>query len=82
MFQFVLIFFALLDCYQNLVNSELPPMPTEWVKTEGWTLYNTQSGKVSPVEFPSCDACIFDSEVLMCEGQFPTLAVAVSHNGW
>lgn len=35
-----------------------------------------------PVDFPEDQSLVFDMECCMAEGNFPTLAVAVSTNAW
>lgn len=65
----------------TLVNEELPPMPTKWKMTEGWTRYD-RDGNAVAVQYPEENALIFDVEVCMREGSAPTLACAVGPNHW
>ncbi|XP_077988587.1 DNA polymerase subunit gamma-1-like [Glandiceps talaboti] len=66
---------------EKLAQAELPEMPTEWVYQKGWTKYNSD-GIASSVDFPDEQALVFDVEVCLSEGNFPTLAVAASPNTW
>ena len=65
----------------EIVNCEMPAMPSEWVFEEGWTMY-TPDGKSVKVDFPLEKALVFDVEVLMEEHPFPTMATAVSSKAW
>ncbi|KAI1280932.1 DNA polymerase subunit gamma-1 [Halotydeus destructor] len=60
-------------------------MPEEWSTKEGWTMYTTDSsGKLScsSVDYPKEDALVFDVEVAMKYGNYPTMAAAVSPTAW
>ncbi|XP_070541785.1 DNA polymerase subunit gamma-1-like [Ptychodera flava] len=70
-----------LDLAKQLVQTKLPAMPSEWVRKQGWTKYDSD-GTTTSVNFPEDRALIFDVEVCLSEGNFPTLAVAVSPNAW
>ncbi|GFY73036.1 DNA polymerase subunit gamma-1 [Trichonephila inaurata madagascariensis] len=65
----------------DLVNSELPPIPKNWKFHRGWMQYDS-SGKSQSVDFPEESALVFDVEVCMKEGNFPTIATAVSKKHW
>ncbi|GFV04103.1 DNA polymerase subunit gamma-1 [Trichonephila clavipes] len=65
----------------DLVNSELPPIPKNWKFHRGWMQYDS-SGKSQSVDFPEESALVFDVEVCMKEGDFPTIATAVSKKHW
>lgn len=72
------------DRAQWLAHSGLPPMPEEWQFSAGWTKYecNEDGFEITSVDFPQEDAMIFDMEICVKEGPYPTLAVAVSPNAW
>ena len=72
------------DRAQWLAHSSLPPMPEEWLFSTGWTKYEcSEDGVVvTSVDFPDEEAMIFDIEICVKEGPYPTLAVAVSPNAW
>lgn len=64
-----------------LQQTEIPQMPEQWVWEVGWTLYGA-NGDFKKVDFPEDNALVFDVEVCMADGKCPTMAVAVSPNGW
>ncbi|XP_067649163.1 DNA polymerase subunit gamma-1-like [Haliotis asinina] len=66
---------------ENLCSSETPPLPDEWVYSKGWTKY-LPDGSTTAVPYPEETAIVFDIECLMTEGQFPTMATAVSDKYW
>ena len=74
-----------LEAYMKLINQmltvELPPTPTQWSMTEGWTCYE-QDGSCTHLAYPSEECLILDVEVCVQEGPAPTLAVAVSPTHW
>lgn len=75
-----------IDGYLALLNNLyslpfLPPKPKEWSFTKGWTRYDS-NGVATSVPYPEDQALVFDIEVLMMEGNYPTLATAVSHQFW
>ncbi|XP_035668321.1 DNA polymerase subunit gamma-1-like isoform X1 [Branchiostoma floridae] len=70
-----------LDAAQVIANSRLPTMPREWRWSRGWTKYDA-TGHVTTVDYPDEEAIVFDVEVCMSEGDFPTLATAASPNAW
>ncbi|XP_069480412.1 DNA polymerase subunit gamma-1 [Ambystoma mexicanum] len=73
--------FPYLEAANDLLQCELQTMPHEWAWEVGWTKYEADGGR-TPVDFPDERALVFDVEICMSEGQCPTLAVAVSPNGW
>nr|XP_033776955.1 DNA polymerase subunit gamma-1 isoform X2 [Geotrypetes seraphini] len=73
--------FPYLEAANKLLQCKLPLMPKSWVMEAGWTKYGPD-GDTTIVDFPDEQALVFDVEVCMTEGQCPTLAVAVSPNGW
>ncbi|XP_040198347.1 DNA polymerase subunit gamma-1 [Rana temporaria] len=70
-----------LEAANDLLQCQLPDLPQEWAWQTGWTKY-TRGGGREQVDFPDEKALVFDVEVCMSEGQFPTLAVAVSPQCW
>ncbi|KAJ7311091.1 hypothetical protein JRQ81_006690 [Phrynocephalus forsythii] len=70
-----------LEAAKELLQYEIPPMPTEWAWEVGWTQYGP-NGERKAVDSPDERALVFDVEVCMEEGQCPTLAVAVSPSAW
>ncbi|KAI8369119.1 DNA polymerase family A-domain-containing protein [Choanephora cucurbitarum] len=69
-----------LDRCNRLADIELPPIPTTWQKASGWTRY--QNGVATSVDYPLEETLVFDVEVLMSEGKYPTMAVAASEKAW
>ncbi|XP_054713461.1 DNA polymerase subunit gamma-1-like [Uloborus diversus] len=65
----------------QLTNATVPPVPTEWEFVPGWTQYD-HLGNSKKVDFPEDGALVFDVEVCMQEGNFPTIASAVSDKHW
>ncbi|XP_060709269.1 DNA polymerase subunit gamma-1 isoform X2 [Hemiscyllium ocellatum] len=70
-----------LEAANELVQCDLPEMPTEWTWAVGWTKYDLD-GQTKPVDFPDEKALVFDVEVCTSESHCPTLAVAVSPTAW
>ncbi|CAH8462778.1 unnamed protein product [Schistosoma turkestanicum] len=68
--------------YIKLLESfgSLPELPKIWESSSGWTKYS--GDKTYSVEVPPEDALIFDTEVLVKEGHLPTMAVALTSDGW
>ncbi|KAK6166464.1 hypothetical protein SNE40_023149 [Patella caerulea] len=64
-----------------IVNARRPPKPTKWQFSKGWTKYES-NGEFKSVDFPDADILIFDMEVLVKEGHFPTMATALSPTHW
>ena len=62
----------------------LPSRPKEWCFEPGWTKYIHDGDFLVgiPVECPDGDVMVFDVEVCVNEGQFPTLAVMVTPENW
>ncbi|XP_064640229.1 DNA polymerase subunit gamma-1-like [Lineus longissimus] len=58
----------------------LPPMPLIWEYTSGWTMY--KDGVVSKVAAPLEDGLVFDIELVVGEGHYPTMATAASSKAW
>ncbi|KAG2204413.1 hypothetical protein INT47_005204, partial [Mucor saturninus] len=69
-----------LDQCENLANIDLPPIPQKWERVSGWTRY--ANGTSVAVDHPLEDTMVFDVEVLMSEGKFPTLAVVATPEAW
>ncbi|KAI8342259.1 DNA polymerase family A-domain-containing protein [Chlamydoabsidia padenii] len=76
----------ILNKAERLANIDLPPLPNSqhvpWRRQAGWTRYDGITGKVEAVDYPLGDALVFDVEVLVTEGHFPTMAVAASSEAW
>lgn len=61
----------------------LPSRPKKWSFEPGWTKYHDTDMMVGiPVECPDGDAMVFDVEVCINEGQFPTMAVLATPDNW
>ncbi|KAF5400151.1 hypothetical protein PHET_06648 [Paragonimus heterotremus] len=58
----------------------IPEMPALWRTEPGWTRYGPNG--VEKVVAPLEDIIVFDTEVLMQEGNLPTMAVALSPVAW
>ncbi|CAL4099087.1 unnamed protein product, partial [Meganyctiphanes norvegica] len=69
------------ELLHEIVSVDLPTLPQDWSYTPGWTRYNPD-GTTTEVDFPDCQALVFDVEVCVLEGPQPTLAAAVSNKFW
>lgn len=69
-----------LDQCEKIAGMNLPPKPTSWIKKSGWTRY--YQGTAVTVDHPLEDTMIFDVEVMVTEGKFPTLAVVATEEAW
>lgn len=69
---------------QRLSRMSLPPRPTEWNFEPGWTKYELRENSIHAltVECPEGEVMVFDVEVCVNEGQFPTLAVLATPDSW
>ena len=65
----------------KLKTCKMPAKPKEWKFAAGWTKYGS-TGEGTPVEFPEEDVYVFDIETLVQEGNYPTMATAVSDKHW
>ena len=65
----------------KLKTSKMPAKPKEWKYAAGWTKYGSE-GEATPVEFPDDNVYVFDIETLVEEGNYPTMATAVSDKHW
>ena len=72
-------YFEHAECVASM---SLPPRPRKWIFRKGWTRYDPKTGTCEETACPEDEALVFDVEVLMSEGQFPTLAVATSPKAW
>ncbi|NXF84642.1 DPOG1 polymerase, partial [Eubucco bourcierii] len=70
-----------LEAANELLQCELPSMPTQWAWQLGWTCYGPD-GQAEAVDFPAERAMVFDVEMCVADGHCPTLAVAVSPHAW
>ncbi|XP_064484440.1 DNA polymerase subunit gamma-1-like [Ornithodoros turicata] len=66
---------------EKLADSQLPPLPRQWVFARGWTKYGKDSEPIK-VESPQDVGLVFDVEVCVREGNLPTLAAAASDDSW
>ena len=71
----------------DLIQSQSPEPPKQWVFSEGWTRYSHDSnGQLvsQKVDFPLENDLVFDVEICMkdSDGRKPTLATAVSSKAW
>lgn len=64
-----------------LASKDLPALPHKWAYSAGWTKYN-KDGTSQAVDYPDSDAVVFDVEVLVQEGNYPTMATAASPAAW
>lgn len=69
-----------LDQCEQLTKIKLPVMPKVWKKASGWTRY--KDGTSCAVDHPLESTMVFDVEVLMSEGKYPTMAVVASKEAW
>jgi DNA polymerase gamma 1 len=69
---------------ERLSRVSLPPRPKEWSFEPGWTKYDHDGDLMvgMPVECPDGDVMVFDVEVCVNEGQFPTMAVLATPENW
>lgn len=65
----------------EIISKPLPKMPDLWQKASGWTKY-CDDGSFESVPFPDDRGLVFDIECLMSEGNYPTMATAVSARHW
>uniref|UniRef100_A0A2C9KDE8 DNA polymerase subunit gamma-1 n=1 Tax=Biomphalaria glabrata TaxID=6526 RepID=A0A2C9KDE8_BIOGL len=65
----------------DIALSNLPPPPSTWQWSKGWTKYYAD-GSYESVAFPDAKGLVFDIECLMSEGDYPTMATAVSKSHW
>lgn len=70
-----------LDQCEHLAEMELPSIPKQWRKASGWTRYDRE-GNVTAVDHPLEPNMIFDVEVLMSEGKYPTIAAVATEEAW
>lgn len=68
------------ELIKEIVESQIPEAPLEWVLEEGWIKY-TSDGPIR-VPYPEEDVYVFDVEVSVTNGHVPTLATAVSNKAW
>lgn len=66
---------------ERIANAVPPPLPEEWARMKGWTKYG-MDGQQESVQYPDADALLFDIELLVKEGNFPTMATALSPTHW
>ena len=61
----------------DIINFEIPPIPSHWERKVGWTRYSKQDDgtlKIESVDYPLEDILVFDVEVCMNDsnGKIPT----------
>lgn len=69
---------------ERIAKVKLPCRPKQWSFEAGWMKYTLEGDMVvsSPVEYPVGDVMVFDVEVCVNEGQFPTMAVLATPDNW
>jgi DNA polymerase gamma 1 len=67
---------------QILRLAKAPPRPRKWIIRAGWTKYDPVKKVQCSVPYPDSDVLVFDIEQLVPEGNYPTLATAVSPDAW
>ncbi|XP_075555319.1 DNA polymerase gamma, catalytic subunit tam [Dermacentor variabilis] len=60
----------------------LPRLPPRWNFAPGWTKYHNDGRDAIVVDYPDETSLVFDVEVCVREGHFPTLATAASGDCW
>ncbi|CAF0845752.1 unnamed protein product [Rotaria sordida] len=70
------------DLIYQLIKANIPSQPTAWKSAKGWTKYSKDGQTTISVGHPDEKVLVFDVETLVCEGNFPVLAVALSPNHW
>jgi DNA polymerase gamma 1 len=71
-----------LEQVKLICDCKIPEKPKTWVFKTGWTRYDPATGDPESVSYPEEDSMVFDVEVLMNDGNFPTLATAVTPKAW
>jgi DNA polymerase gamma 1 len=71
----------------SMANATFPHMPELWEWSPdivGWAEYRVVDGKTlaTPVDYPREKVLVFDTENVVIEGQYPTMAVAVGLESW
>ena len=66
---------------EKIVNSKMPDKPKKWEYTAGWTKYGSK-GEATAVDSPEEEVFVFDIECLVQEGNYPTMATAVTDKYW
>ncbi|KAL2122944.1 hypothetical protein VTJ04DRAFT_3399 [Mycothermus thermophilus] len=66
---------------KQLARSTLPPKPRSWVHRSGWTKYYPD-GRSEPVDAPSSNIIVFDTEVMWKESPFAVMACAGAPDAW
>ncbi|XP_075723040.1 DNA polymerase gamma, catalytic subunit tam [Rhipicephalus microplus] len=67
---------------EALSSNPLPQQPPHWNFAPGWTKYTNDGKEAVEVDYPDETSLVFDVEVCMREGHFPTLATAASGDCW
>ncbi|KAK8774316.1 hypothetical protein V5799_011152 [Amblyomma americanum] len=67
---------------EELSATPLPRMPSRWNFAPGWTKYVNDGRQAIAVDCPDEASLVFDVEVCVREGHYPTLATAASGECW
>lgn len=70
------------DKILNFISNDIPELPKIWNFAPGWTRYDSETGEMNSVDFPDEGSYVFDVEVCVKDGHFPTLATAASNKYW
>lgn len=65
----------------RLAAAKLPPLPKEWKRRAGWTMY-LRNGTTRKVDAPLETELVFDVETVVQEGPLPVIACAASSEAW
>ena len=65
-----------------LCDCSVPKKPKEWAFEKGWTRYDPVTCEPGSVPYPEEAAMVFDVEVLMSDGSFPTTAIVLTPKAW
>lgn len=66
---------------EQICGKRIPNQPKEWHFHPGWSKYD-ENGNPSQVDFPDDRVLVFDVEIVVNEGNYPTMATAVSDKHW
>ncbi|KAJ3234698.1 DNA-directed DNA polymerase gamma mip1 [Chytriomyces hyalinus] len=73
------------DAYKQLThaiaNCAEPPRPTTWSTSPGWTRYD-RLGNATRIEYPDCEAIVFDIESMWKKSPYACVATAMGIDAW
>ncbi|KAI8837130.1 DNA polymerase family A-domain-containing protein, partial [Chytriomyces cf. hyalinus JEL632] len=73
------------DAYKQLThaiaNCAEPPRPTIWSTSPGWTRYD-RLGNATRIEYPDCEAIVFDIESMWKKSPYACVATAMGIDAW